>query len=129
VYSIPEVGMVGMSEEQAAAAGLDYETGRTRFSDNARSRITGATQGLLKLVFDAKDRRLLGVHILSDDATELVHHGQAVLQAHGTIDWFIQSTYTMPSRTEAYKYAAYDALQRLGRRPDAGPLEAGPCSL
>jgi NAD(P) transhydrogenase len=129
VYSIPEVGMVGMTEEQAVEAGIDYETGRTRFEDNARSRITGATQGLLKLVFDAADRRLLGVHILSDDASELVHHGQAVLQAHGTIDWFIQSTYTMPSRTEAYKYAAYDALQRLGRRPDAGPLEAGPCSL
>ena len=67
-------------------------------------------------MFRRDDRRLLGVHILGDSATELVHHGQTVLHFDGTIDSFIESVYNVPSLTETYKYAAYNGLQRLARR-------------
>jgi NAD(P) transhydrogenase len=113
VYSVPEVGMVGLTEEAAREAGIDVESGRSLFETNARARIAGATEGLVKLVFRRDDRRLLGVHIVGDDASELIHIGQAVLHAGATIDYFIHSTFNVPTLSEAYKYAAYDGLQRL----------------
>ncbi|HEX9124119.1 MAG TPA: Si-specific NAD(P)(+) transhydrogenase [Actinomycetota bacterium] len=113
VYSVPEVAMVGLTEADARAAGMDVETGRSPFLANARARIAGATEGLVKLVFDRDDRRLLGVHIVGEDASELIHIGQAVLQAKGPIDYFIHATFNVPTLSEAYKYAAYDGLQRL----------------
>jgi len=113
VYSIPEVGMVGMTEEDAAAAAIRYQVGRARFSDNARSQIAGTTEGMIKLVLRSDDRRLLGVHIVGEEASELIHQGQAVIHTGGTIDRFIHATFNMPTRSEAYKYAAYDALQNL----------------
>jgi NAD(P) transhydrogenase len=116
VYSIPEAAAVGLTEQQAAADGIDYETGRARFARNSRAIISGTTDGFVKLVFRRDDRRLLGVHILGESATELVHHGQAVLHFDGTIDYFIQAVYNVPTLSESYKYAAYDGLQRLARR-------------
>jgi NAD(P) transhydrogenase len=116
VFSIPEVSMVGMSEEAAAAAGEDYEVGRSWFRTNTRSTIEGDTDGLLKLVFRRADRTLLGVHLLGTSAGDLVHQGQAVLHFGGTIDYFIHTTYNVPTRSEAYKYAAYDGLQHLAAR-------------
>ena len=113
VYSIPEVAMVGLTEQGAREAGIDHETGRALFTLNARAAIAGSTRGMVKLVFGRSDHRLLGVHILGDSATELVHQGQAVLQFGGTIDHFIHSTFNVPTASEAYKYAAYDGLQRL----------------
>ena len=113
VYSIPEVGMVGMTEEAATEAGIDHEVGRGWFSNNPRSVIAGSTEGLIKLVFRRDDKALLGVHILGEHAAELVHQGQAVLHAGGTIDRFIHATFNVPTRSEMYKYAAYDGLQRL----------------
>ena len=116
VYSIPEVAMVGLTEEAAAAAGVDYEVGRGWFADNARATIAGARDGLVKLVFRAGDRRLLGVHVLGDTAAELVHVGQMVLHQGGGMDHFIHTTFNVPTQSEAYKYAAYDGLQRLAAR-------------
>lgn len=113
VYSVPEAAMVGLTEEGATAEGIDYEVGRGWFAGNTRATISGATDGLVKLVFRREDRKLLGVHVLGDNATELVHQGQAVLHFGGTIDYFIDSTFNMPTESEAYKYAAYDGLQRL----------------
>jgi len=113
VYSIPEVAMVGMSEAAAAAAGEEFEVGRSWFRTNSRSVIGGDTDGLLKLVFRRADRTLLGVHLLGTAACDLVHQGQAVLHFGGTIDYFIHTTYNVPTKSEAYKYAAYDGLQRL----------------
>jgi NAD(P) transhydrogenase len=113
VYSVPEAAFVGLTEESAAAQEIDYETGRGWFAANARATIAGATDGLVKLVFRRDDRKLLGVHVLGDQATELVHQGQAVLNYGGTIDYFIHSTFNVPTASEAYKYAAYDGLQRL----------------
>ncbi len=113
VYSIPEVGMVGMTEEAATEAGVDYEVGRAWFADNARSSIAGSPHGFIKLVLARSDRRLLGAHIVGEEAAELIHQAQAVIHTRGTIDYFIDSTYNAPTRSEAFKYAAYDALQRL----------------
>jgi NAD(P) transhydrogenase len=116
VYSIPECAMVGVTEEEAAAQGINYVTGVSRFSDNSRAAISGITEGILKLVVRCDDRRLLGVHIVGEGATELVHQGQAVLHFGGTIDYFIHATFDVPTLSDAYKYAAYDCLQRLAAR-------------
>jgi NAD(P) transhydrogenase len=116
VYSIPEVGMVGLTEESARESGVDYEVGRSWFTDNARSAIAGTQQGFIKLVLGREDRRLLGAHIVGEDATELIHQPQTVIHHQGTIDYFIDSTFNVPTRSEAFKYAAYDALQRLNER-------------
>ncbi len=113
VYSIPEVAMVGLSEEAAAEQGIDFEVGRGWFKRNTRANIAGATDGLVKLVFRKQDRVLLGVHILGDIAAELVAHGQIAVQLKLPIDHFVLSTYNVPTYSEAYKYAAYDGLQRL----------------
>ena len=113
IYSIPEVGMVGLTEEAARESGVDYEVGKAWFTDNARSAIAGTQQGFIKLVLSRGDRRLLGAHIVGEEATELIHQPQAVIHSGGTIDYFIDSTYNVPTRSEALKYAAYDALQRL----------------
>lgn len=113
VYSIPEVGMVGMTEQAAADAGIDHEVGRAWFADNARSAIAGTQTGLIKLVLERDTRRLIGAHIVGEEAAELIHQAQAVIHTRGTIDYFIESTYNVPTRSEAFKYAAYDALQRL----------------
>jgi NAD(P) transhydrogenase len=116
VYSVPEAAMVGLTEEGAVAQGIDYEVGRGWFTGNTRASIAGATDGLVKLVFRREGRELLGVHVLGDHAAELVHQGQAVLNYGGKIDYFIHSTFNAPTVSEAYKYAAYDGLQRLQGR-------------
>jgi len=113
VYSIPECAMVGETEEQAQAQGLDYEIGIAWFKDNSRAAIAGATEGMVKLLARRDDRRLVGVHILGEGATELIHLGQSVLHFGGTIDHFIHSTFDVPTVSDSYKYGAYDFLQRL----------------
>jgi NAD(P) transhydrogenase len=128
VYSIPECAMVGLTEEQARAQGLDCEIGMAWFKDNSRAAIAGARHGMVKLVARRHDRRLVGVHILGEGATELIHQGQAVLHFGGTIDYFIHSTFDVPTVSDSYKYAAYDCLQRLaakspGVRPGTNPGE------
>jgi NAD(P) transhydrogenase len=120
VYSVPEAAMVGLTEEGAAAQGIDHEVGRGWFAGNTRATIAGATEGLVKLVFERESRKLLGVHVLGDHAAELVHAGQAVLNYGGSIDYFIHSTFNAPTESEAYKYAAYDGLQRLQTHRSSG---------
>lgn len=116
VYSIPEAAMVGLTEGSAEDREADHEVGRGWFAENAKATISGFTEGLVKLVFRRHDRALLGVHILGDSASELIHTGQAVIHAGGTIDRFIHTTFCAPTRSEAFKYAAYDGLQRLSGR-------------
>jgi NAD(P) transhydrogenase len=113
VYAVPECAMVGMSEDQARSAGHRPVTGRSFFEDNSRAAIAGTTEGLLKLVVDRDTRRLLGVHVVGEGATELVHQGQAVLHFAGNVDYFIHATFDVPTMSDAYKYAAYDCLQQL----------------
>lgn len=116
IYTLPEVSSVGLTEDQARRAGEDVETGKAFFAGNARALISGGTEGLVKLVFRASDKMLLGAHILGEEATELIHVAQAVLHRGGVIDEFIDTTFNFPTRADAYKYAAYDGLQRLQAR-------------
>ena len=113
VYSIPEVAGVGLTEQEAARQGIDYEIGRGRFSSNARGTISGATEGLVKLVFRRDDQTLIGAHILGEVASELIHIGQSAIHHRDTIEYFLDTTFNVPTYAEAYKYAAYDGLQRL----------------
>jgi NAD(P) transhydrogenase len=118
VYCIPEAAMVGMTEQAAKAAGIDYEVGRGWFAHSPRAQIAGSTEGLIKLVFRRDDRRLLGVHIVGEIATELIHQGQGAIACGEPIDTFIDRTFNIPTYSETYKYAAYDGLQRLeGKQP------------
>jgi NAD(P) transhydrogenase len=116
IFTLPEVGMVGLTEEGARAAGEDVETGRALFAANPRARIAGTTKGLVKLVFRAFDRRLLGAHILGEEATELIHIAHAMLHSGATVHDFIDALFNFPTRADAYKCAAYDALQHLEAR-------------
>jgi NAD(P) transhydrogenase len=112
VYSIPEIASVGLTEQAASSQGIAYLVGRGRFETNSRANIGGATEGMVKLIFDKSDRKLLGVHILGESATEVIHVGQAAVKHGDTIDYFIETTFNVPTLCEAYKYAAYDGLQR-----------------
>jgi NAD(P) transhydrogenase len=115
VYTIPEISMVGATEEELKAKGVAYEVGRARYEHNARGQIIGETDGTLKLLFERESKRLLGVHIIGDRATELIHIGQMVMSTNGTIDVFIDSVFNFPTLAELYKYAAYDGLGRLAK--------------
>ena len=113
VYSMPEVAGVGLTEEQCRSQGLDYAVGRSDLSLVPRGAIAGHG-GILKLIFNKKDRRLLGVHCFGDIASELVGIGQMVIHFNGTIDTFLQVTLNTPTYTYAYKYAAVDGIRKLG---------------
>lgn len=116
VWTIPEIATVGETEETLAKRGVDHETGRASFRLNARGQMLGDTDGFVKLVFRPQDQRLLGVTIVGEGACELIHVGMTVIAFGGTIDYFIQAAFNFPSLTDAYKYAAYDGLQRLQKR-------------
>jgi len=107
--------MVGLTEEEAKATGIAYGVGRARFDQNTRAAIAGSTEGMVKLVFERDDLTLLGVHIVGETATELIHQGQTVIHFGGKIDYFIHSTFNVPTVSEVYKYAAYDGLRQVGR--------------
>jgi NAD(P) transhydrogenase len=112
VYTIPEIAMVGRTEEDCQAAGQPYVAGRASFERNTRAQIAGDSGGLLKLLFAPEDRRLLGVHIFSAQASELIHLGAQALAAGAAIDTFTEMTFTYPSLSEAYRQAAWDGLGR-----------------
>ena len=116
VWTIPEIATVGESEESLLARGVPYETGRASFRLNARGQILGDTDGFVKLVFHPENQRLLGVTIVGEGACEMIHVGMTAIAFSATIDYFIQAAFNFPSLTDAYKYAAYDGLQRLQRR-------------
>ena len=113
VYSVPELAGVGLTENNAKEQGIDYGVGRCSFGEIPRGLISGDTDGILKLVFRRQDRRLLGIHILGDIASELIALGQATLYNSGTIDVFNNLTVATPTYTTAYKYAAFDGFKRL----------------
>ena len=113
LYTIPEVAMIGATEQSLREQGIHYAVGRAPFRQNSRAQIVGDTRGLLKLIFDPAGRRLLGVHIIGEQATELIHIGQACMFFHGTIDFFLQSVFNFPTLSDLYKSAAHDGLAKL----------------
>lgn len=113
IYAVPEISTVGMTEEEVRERGIGYECGVARFRETSRGHIMGLNSGMMKLLFSLKTRRLLGVHIIGEGATELIHIGQAVLNLKGTLDYFIENTFNYPTLAEAYKIAALDAWNRM----------------
>ena len=121
VWTIPEIATVGESEDALHARGVSYEIGRSSFRTNPRGQILGDTDGFVKIVFHREDQRVLGVTIVGETACELIHIGMTVIAFGGTLDYFIQAAFNYPSLADAYKYAAYDGLQRLQRRHARSP--------
>ena len=115
IYAVPEISTVGLTEEEVRARGIPYEVGTARFRETSRGHIMGLDSGMMKMIFSLKTHRLLGVHIIGEGATELIHIGQAVLNLKGGIDYFIENTFNYPTLAEAYKIAALDAWNRLSR--------------
>jgi len=113
VYTIPEIAAVGETEESCREKKIPYFVGRALYSGNSRGQIIGDMSGIVKLIFSQEDRRVLGVHVLGEMASELIHLGEAWLLFRGTIDNLIDSVFNYPTLGEAYKYAAYDGLGNL----------------
>ena len=113
IFTIPEISMVGETEEQLTAASVPYEVGQAFFREIARGEISGEHTGMLKLLFERDTHRLRGVHIIGASASELVHIGQAVLAFGGPVDYFVETVFNYPTLSEAYKVAALNGLNRL----------------
>ena len=113
IYAVPEMSMVGITEQEAKEKGIPYETGVARLREISRGQILGLREGILKMLFSLEDRKLLGVHIVGEGATELIHIGQAVLALGGTLDYFVTTVFNYPTLAEAYKVAALDAYNRF----------------
>lgn len=120
IYAVPEISTCGLTEEEVKQRGIPYECGVARLRETSRGHIMGLDNGMLKMIFSLKTRRLLGVHIVGEGATELVHIGQAVLNLKGTVEYFVENTFNYPTLAEAYKIAGLDAWNRMGEavRPD-----------
>jgi NAD(P) transhydrogenase len=129
IYTIPECASAGETEEALQKAKIPYVAGRASYANNARGQIIGDHKGLLKLLFHVDDLRLLGVHVIGEQATELVHVGLTALLVGAGADLFIKTCYNYPTLTEVYKYATYDALGRHAARHKQRPaadVNAGP---
>jgi len=113
IYTIPEISAAGETEDSCKERNIPYCIGRARYANNARGHIAGDTSGLLKLVFSAPDKKLLGLSIIGENATELIHTGLMALDHGETIDEFIDLVFNYPTLSEMYKYAAYDGLGNL----------------
>jgi NAD(P) transhydrogenase len=116
IYTIPEVATVGLNEDDCRKKGAPFAVGRAFYRDNARGEIIGDLKGLIKLVFDPESLSLLGVHIIGESASEMLHIGMMVMQFGGTIKAFIDCVFNFPTLSEAYKYAAYDGMGSINRK-------------
>ena len=113
IYAIPEISTCGANEEELTRAGIPYEIGKAYYKEIARGQILGDTIGMLKLVFHRENHKLLGVHIIGEGASELIHIGQTVMAFGGTVDYFINNVFNYPTLAECYKTAAFDGVNRL----------------
>ena len=114
VYTIPEIAMVGATQQELQAMSIPYAQGVAKYEDLAKAGIAGDEHGLLSLLFEPNSGYLLGVHIIGDQACELIHVGQAVLGHNGTISYFLDSTFNFPTLAEAYRIAALDGVRNIG---------------
>ncbi len=114
IYTIPEISIVGKTEQALSEEGVPYEIGMARYREIVKGQIMGDETGILKLIFNQKTGRLLGVHIIGDGASELIHIGQAVLSYGGSISYFVDTVFNYPTLAEAYKVAALNGLKRVG---------------
>jgi NAD(P) transhydrogenase len=115
IYTIPEISFIGKTEEQLTEADVPYEVGVSYYRETARGQIRGDTTGRLKIIFHRETREILGVHIIGEGATELLHIGQAVMILKGTVDYFVDTVFNYPTLAECYKQAAFNGINKLMR--------------
>jgi NAD(P) transhydrogenase len=113
IYAIPEISMVGATEQELTKNKVAYETGVARYSEISRGQILGDHSGMFKMIFHRDTRKLLGCHCIGSGATELIHIGQAVLGLGGGLDYFLSTVFNYPTLAECYKVAAYNAANKL----------------
>lgn len=113
IYTIPEISSIGLTEKDADAMNIDVTVGRAYYNDITQADISNLDEGLLKLVFSTDELKLLGVHIIGENATDLIHLGQCVMANGGDIRYFIQHVLNYPSYTEAYRIAAFNGVNRV----------------
>ena len=114
VYTTPEIAMVGANQQELESLGVAYGKGVATYEDLLKAGIAGDEHGLLSLLFEPTSGSLLGVHIIGDQACELIHIGQAVMRYNGTIEYFLDGTFNIPTLAEAYKIAALDGVRNIG---------------
>jgi NAD(P) transhydrogenase len=115
IYTIPEISFIGKTEEQLTDAGIAYEVGIAYFREIARGQIRGDTTGRLKLIFQPDTKEILGVHVIGEGASELLHIGQAVFALKGTVEYFVDTVFNYPTLAECYKTAAFNGLNKLSK--------------
>ena len=116
IYTIPEISSVGKTEQELTEAKVPYEIGKAFFKHLARAQITGESVGMLKILFHPETKEILGIHCFGDQAAEIVHIGQAIMNQEGeanTLDYFINTTFNYPTMAEAYRVAALNGLNRI----------------
>jgi NAD(P) transhydrogenase len=113
IYTIPEISTVGRNEQELTEQRVPYEVGVAHYREIARGQIIGDHTGLLKLIFHIESRLLLGIHIIGEGASELIHIGQAVMAFGGTVDYFVDTVFNYPTLAECYKTAAFNGVNRL----------------
>jgi len=113
IYTIPEISFTGKNEEQLTDEDVPYEVGVAYYREIARGQIRGDTTGRLKIIFHRETREILGVHIIGEGATELLHIGQAVMALKGTVNYFVETVFNYPTLAECYKAAAFNGLNKL----------------
>ena len=113
IYSIPEISMIGRTEQELTAARIPYEVGVAKYEELAKAQMLGDETGLLKILFDPPGLKILGVHALGDRAAEIIHIGQAVMALDGTLEYFRDTVFNYPTLAEAYKVAALNGLNKL----------------
>lgn len=113
LFTIPEISMVGKTEQQLTEAHIPYEVGAARYREIARGQISGDRDGMLKILFHRETLKILGIHAIGEAATEIVHIGQTVMSFGGTIEYFRNAVFNYPTMAECYKVAAFDALEKM----------------
>jgi len=115
IYTIPEISFIGKTEEQLTEEDVPYEVGIAYYREIARGQIRGDTTGRLKLIFHRENKSVLGVHIIGEGASELLHIGQAVMILGGTVEYFVDTVFNYPTLAECYKAAAFNGINRLAK--------------
>ncbi|MDX8407543.1 MAG: FAD-dependent oxidoreductase, partial [Mariprofundaceae bacterium] len=119
IYTIPELSYVGKTERELQDLGIDYIVGKGRFKESARGQIIGDETGLLKINVERSTGKILGVHIVGESASELIHIGQLVMNLGGTVSDLVNNVFNYPTLAECYKLAATDCLQHINRSASA----------
>jgi len=110
VYAIPEISAIGLTEDECQSKNIPYLVGRAYYEENARGQIIGDMSGMIKIIFSPTDKKLLGAHIIGEQASEIIHIASHVMLVGGPIDAFIDAVYNYPTLSDSYQYAAYNGL-------------------